>query len=116
MSRFQAILVALSILSAVGAAQKRSAADGPIDVKPLDAAAFAQRVDGKETPVSAEQAKDGPAAVVLTDGNHPKSHYGIRFGLGRATGPRHLRIALRRRRPATSSRRGLADILTYSGR
>ena len=92
MSGSRSLFVALSILSAVGAAQKAAATDGPVDAKLLDAAAFAQWVDGKETPVSAEQAKDGPAAVVLTDGNHPKSLYGIRFGLGRATGPRHLRI------------------------
>ena len=84
------------------AAPKAAATDGPIDAKLLDAAAFAQWVDGKETPVSTEQAKDGPAAVVLTDGNHPKSLYGIRFGLGRATGPRHLRIGFTKNIPIGS--------------
>jgi len=102
MSCYRSLFVALSILSAVGAAQKAFADDGPIEAKLLDAAAFAQWVDGKETPVSAEQAKDGPAAVVLTDGNHPKSLNGIRFGLGRATGPRHLRIGFTKSIPIGS--------------
>ena len=101
MPYYRSFFVALSILSAVGAAPK-AAADGPLDAKLLDAAAFAQWVDGKETPVSAEQAKDGPAAVVLTDGNHPKSLYGIRFGLGRAAGPRHLRIGFTKSIPIGS--------------
>jgi hypothetical protein len=102
MSFFRSCFVALSILAAVGAVQKATADDGPIDASLLDAAAFAQWFDGKETPVSAEQAKDGPAAVVLTDGNHPKAHRGIRFGFGRAAGPRHLRIGFTKSVPLGS--------------
>ncbi len=79
------------------------ASAAPLDGGDLDSAAFAQWVDGKESPVSAEQAKDGPAAVVLLDGKLPKSLYGIRFGNGTATGPRHLRIGFTRSVPIGSA-------------
>jgi lysophospholipase L1-like esterase len=75
-----------------GDAQATAAATGGVDAKVLDAAAFAEWVDGSESAVPAERAKDGPAAVVVTDGSHTKTLRGIPFGIGRSTGPRHLRI------------------------
>lgn len=102
----RAPLLTLSVFFAVTipahAASKAATPDGPIDAKLLDPAAFAQWVDGKETPVSAEQAKDGPAAVVWTAGRNPGTHSGIRFGVGRATGARHLRIGFTESIPVSS--------------
>ena len=57
----------------------------------LDAAAFVQWHNGSAIPISAEQAKNGPAAVVWTARTDP-SLFGIRFGEGREPGVRHLRI------------------------
>lgn len=57
----------------------------------LDAAVFAQWVDGVETPVAETDAKGGPSAVVWTERTKPDFR-GAKFGDGRAVGVRHLRI------------------------
>lgn len=64
---------------------------GSLVLVELDAAAFVQWHNGSTTPISAEQAKNGPAAVVWTARTDP-SLFGIRFGEGREPGVRHLRI------------------------
>ncbi len=60
----------------------------------LDAAAFAEQVAGREAPVSADEAKRGPADVVWTADGRIEWR-GVRFGAGRESGPRHLRIGFR---------------------
>ena len=57
----------------------------------LDADAFVQWRNGPTTPISAEQAKNGPASVVWTARTDPSLN-GVRFGEGREPGVRHLRI------------------------
>jgi hypothetical protein len=57
----------------------------------LDSAAFAQYVDGRETPIAPTSAKAGPASVVWTARSTPDNR-GVKFGEGRAEGIRHLRI------------------------
>lgn len=57
----------------------------------LDADAFAHWQNGSMTPISAEQAKNGPAVVVWTSRTEPHI-FGMRFGDGREPGVRHLRI------------------------
>jgi len=57
----------------------------------LDRAGFKQWVDGNETPVADETAKDGPASVLWTETSKPDWR-GVKFGEGKATGVRHLRI------------------------
>lgn len=74
----------------------------PSGTADLDPAAFSQWVDGVETPVSADQAKEGPAAVVITDGKHPQNFPGVRFGPGRSAGRRHLRIGFTKSIPVGS--------------
>ncbi len=57
----------------------------------LDPAAFAQWLDGSETPIAKTSAKEGPASVVWTAQSQP-DWPGVKFGEGRANGVRHLRI------------------------
>jgi hypothetical protein len=57
-----------------------------LDIALLDAASYAQNVAGAESPIAS-----GPQAVVWTQ--HGKLDFrGIKFGEGRETGTRHLRI------------------------
>jgi hypothetical protein len=96
------VVAALLVCAAPAAGAPPAAAAGLVTPELLDAAAFAQWVAGRETPVSADQATDGPAAVVATNGKHPKAFRGVRFGLGPAAGPRHLRIGFTRSVPVGS--------------
>ena len=63
----------------------------PAGGESLDQAAFTQWVDGKETPIADDAAKDGPYSVVWTAQKRPDWR-GVKFGQGRAVGVRHLRI------------------------
>jgi hypothetical protein len=85
-----AILTALLLVSPC-----LQAADTPVfqtaDGANLDQAAFAQWVNGKETPIAADAAKDGPYSVVWTMQKRPDWR-GVKFGEGRAVGVRYLRI------------------------
>lgn len=63
----------------------------PVGGAALDAAAFTQWEDGKDLPFSAEVAKEGPLAVVWTSSSAP-SFRGVKYGEGRSSGVRHLRI------------------------
>ncbi|HQZ66131.1 MAG TPA: hypothetical protein PLY87_13675, partial [Planctomycetaceae bacterium] len=65
-----------------------------IDAALLDKEAFAEWVDGKETPISETGAKGGPGAVVWAATGRP-DWPGVRFGEGRSDGVRHLRIGFR---------------------
>ena len=71
------------------------AADAPIAQSAggaiLDRSAFTQWVDGEETPIAEDAAKDGPDSVVWGGKNRPDWR-GVKFGEGRAVGVRHLRI------------------------
>lgn len=62
-----------------------------IDATVLDREAFAEWVEGKETPISEAKAKGGPGAVVWAATGRP-DWPGVRFGEGRSDGVRHLRI------------------------
>ena len=57
-----------------------------LDPAVLDSAAFAQSVSGKESPMS-----EPPQSVVWTEKTQPDWR-GAKFGIGRETGLRHLRI------------------------
>ncbi|MBN2475476.1 MAG: hypothetical protein JXB62_12770 [Pirellulales bacterium] len=84
------ILTALLLVSpcvpAADAAVFQPAADAN-----LDRTVFAQWVDGKETPIAEDAAKDGPGSVVWIANRMPDWR-GVKFGEGRAIGARHLRI------------------------
>jgi len=60
----------------------------PFDSSSLDPAAFAQWVDGAETPITV---KDGPRHVVWTRDSSPEWD-GVSFGDSKNSGPRHLRL------------------------
>ena len=62
----------------------------------LDTAAFAQWIDGKETPIPLpeREASKGATIVVWTDKSGP-IHTGVSFGEANATGLRHLRIGFK---------------------
>ncbi|WP_395737586.1 hypothetical protein [Prosthecobacter sp.] len=68
----------------------------PLDFALLDHAAFAQNVAGKES-----HHTTGPQAVVWTQKSRPDFR-GIKFGEGRETGSRHLRIGFARPIPIGS--------------
>lgn len=57
----------------------------------LDLAAFAEWVDGKAGPISAERLREGPSGVVWTRNSQPDWR-GIDFGDSKKPGIRHLRI------------------------
>ncbi len=63
----------------------------PLGGGALDAAAFAQWEAGAESPVSAQVAKDGPKAVVWVEKAVPDWR-GVKFGEGRESGVRRLRV------------------------
>ena len=88
--RFTAILAILLLVS-----PSLRAADTPIfqpaGGSSLDKAVFAQWVDGKESPIAEDQAKDGPSTVVWTAKKRPDWR-GVKFAQGRAGGVRYLRI------------------------
>lgn len=62
----------------------------------FDPSAFTQWVDGKETPIAEDAAKDGPNSVVWGATNRP-DWTGVKFGEGRTVGVRHLRIGFAER-------------------
>ncbi|WP_254513011.1 hypothetical protein [Anatilimnocola floriformis] len=63
----------------------------PVGGQLLDNGSFADWVDGKESPITEAEAKGGAAAIVWTAKSKPEWR-GVKFGEGRATGVRHLRI------------------------
>ncbi len=69
------------------AAEKMTALSAAV----LDHTTFADWLDGQETPIAESEAKGGPTAVVWTDSTRPEFR-GVKFGQGRATRVRHLRI------------------------
>src|SRR5678815_653472 len=89
--------VRLALISAIAALSAHlSDAAGvpstqPIGGNILDAAAFAQWLDGRESPIADEAAKIGPSSVVWTAQGKPDWR-GVKFGKGKAAGVRHLRI------------------------
>ncbi len=85
-----ALLVALSFLQS----ERTLNADDfflPQGGAVLDGATFAQWSDGIETPITENDTKNGPSAVVWTEKTMPDFR-GAKFGAGRAVGLRHLRI------------------------
>ena len=76
------ILGAWLCISGAAQAQDFKALDSAL----LDPAGFAQSVAGRESPNTT-----GPQAVVWTQKTRPDFR-GIKFGVGRETGLRHLRI------------------------
>ena len=65
-----------------------------IGAESLDRAVFAQWVAGSESPIGEDVAKGGPLAVVWGAKSRPEFR-GVKFGAGRETGVRHLRIGFR---------------------
>ncbi|QDV66801.1 Serine/threonine-protein kinase PknD [Rosistilla carotiformis] len=65
----------------------------PIGGDLLDRGAFAQWVDGEESAISESDAKQGPGSLVWSEKHRP-DWKGVKFGQGRAAGPRHLRIGM----------------------
>ena len=63
----------------------------PIGGTAFDRAAFTQWVDGRESPFTEAEARGGPNAVVWTSTTRPE-YQGVKFGAGRVSGIRHLRI------------------------
>lgn len=99
MQRLTLILVAIACWlcpSSPAVAQgKSSGTDSPlIRADILDPAAFAQWVDGRETPVPEARAKNGPCDVVWTR-DARVDWRGVDFGESRSPGVRHLRIGLK---------------------
>lgn len=84
-------LTALLLGPSIAAADDRGSAFVPLDGRSLDPTTFAQWLDGKETSFPESAVKGGPRAVVWTAGARPEWQ-GVRFGEGRASGVRHLRI------------------------
>src|SRR3954466_5858806 len=66
----------------------------------LDRAAFAQWVAGTDSPL-AKDAKDGPQDVFWTS-NAKVEWRGVKFGIGRETGVRHLRLGFAQAAPVGS--------------
>lgn len=86
----------IAMLTAVLCVSSCVRAAGPHIFEPtggenLDPAAFGQWVNGQETPMAQDVAKDGPHSVVWTAKKQPDWR-GVTFGPGRATGVRHLRL------------------------
>ena len=90
------LAAAVAALAAAGPAGDAGIpAFAPIESSWLDAAAFAQWVDGMESPIPDTAAHGGPAAVVWT--RQTKLDFrGAKFGPGRAAGARRLRIGFGR--------------------
>lgn len=87
-------LLTLIIACVLLKSQTTLAADAdfrPVGGSLLDNSAFSQWVDGKETPISEPDANGGATAVAWTAKSKPEFR-GVKFGDGRATGVRHLRI------------------------
>jgi hypothetical protein len=63
----------------------------PVSQAQLDQAAFAEWFAGHESPIPKERVKDGPREVLWTQDQRPEWS-GVRFGLEREPGVRHLRI------------------------
>jgi len=89
-SKLSAVLLAVLLASL-----SVRAADRPVPQPgggaSLDKEAFAQWVDGKESPIPEDAAKGGPGAVVWSGRKRPDWR-GVEFAQGRALGVRHLRI------------------------
>ena len=90
------MLVAVLVLSPQAMLRGADDVFQPIGGSSIDKAAFAQWVDGRETPVSEVHAKGGPTAVVWTARSRPEFR-GVKFGEGRAAGVRHLRVGFTER-------------------
>lgn len=73
----------------------------PLAASLLDRAAFAEQLEGAETPITEAEAKTGPAAVVWTATSRPEFR-GVRYGDGRSSTARHLRIGLTAATPVGS--------------
>ncbi len=87
------ILVLLIALGCAAAVERPAQPVSPLLAEDLDAAAFAQWVDGAETPIDA---KDGARAVLRIQGAASTSPHGLAFGDSRTPGLRHLRIGWKR--------------------
>ncbi|HEX8912609.1 MAG TPA: hypothetical protein VF796_09655, partial [Humisphaera sp.] len=88
------VLLLVVLASAAPAARAADALRTPLTTGDLDAAAFAEWVDGAERLVEPKDAKDNgrkPAWVVWTDKSTP-GHAGFAFGPSKTPGPRHLRV------------------------
>lgn len=90
----QMLLVALTALlpgPSIATPDHRASAFLPLGGRSLDPTTFAQWLEGKETSIPESTARGGPCAVVWSTGSRPEWQ-GVRFGEGRASGVRHLRI------------------------
>ena len=83
------------------AADQAFAPFAALDGSQLDAAAFAESLEGKEAPIPDSAAKTGPASVVWTTKTKPEFR-GVKYGEGRSAGTRHLRIGFTKALPVGS--------------
>ncbi len=89
---FPLVIAFTLVCTGIAPAQRpETPAFSPLGVSLLDGAAFAQWLEGKESPVPGEPPKGGPQAVVWTSTGKPEFR-GVKFGEGREAGVRHLRI------------------------
>ena len=87
-----AVLLANSGLSQSAApTAAKPAMATPVQVDNLDPAAFAEWVDGQETPISGADKSQTPQWLIWTNKSQP-GHSGLTFGESKTPGARHLRI------------------------
>jgi len=65
-----------------------------VQVDNLDPAAFAEWVDGRETPISGADKSQTPQWLIWTNKSQP-GHSGLTFGESKTPGARHLRIGFK---------------------